>query len=248
MKTKGNTILITGGNAGIGLAFAEQFLKEGNTVIVCGRNKQTLEEVASRFPEIHTEVCDISKKEERVNLAECLLSKYPALNVLVNNAGVQQRFNFLKSPQSWDYYQKEIATNLEAPIHLISLLLPHFAKQEYAAVVNISSGLAFAPMAAAPIYCATKAALHSFTISLRYQLAESPVEVIEIVPPMVNTNLGGAGLHINAVSAEEFTEGVFKGLVEGKQEIGYGTSLQSMNLSREESDNVVKMLNTHISY
>lgn len=114
--------------------------------------------------------------------------------------------------------------------------------------MNVSSGLAFAPMAAAPIYCATKAALHSFTISLRYQLIKSSIEVIEIVPPMVNTNLGGIGLHANAVSPEEFTEGVFQGLKEGKPEIGYGTSLQSMNLSREESDNVVKMLNTHIPY
>lgn len=248
MKITKNTILITGGNAGIGLAFAERFLKEGNTVIICGRNKQTLNEVALRLPEIHTEVCDLSETEERIDLIKRLLSKYPDLNVLVNNAGVQQRFNFLKSPQSWDYYQQEIVTNLEAPIHLISLLINHFTKQEYAAIVNVSSGLAFAPMAAAPIYCATKAALHSFTISLRYQLAESNIEVVEVVPPMVSTNLGGVGLHANAVSAEEFTEGIFNGLKENKQEIGYGTSLQSMNLSREESDNIVKMLNTHIPY
>lgn len=248
MKIKGNTILITGGNAGIGLALAERFLKEENTVIICGRNAQKLEEVSSHFPEIHTVVCDISKEKDRANLIEHLLNKFPDLNVLVNNAGIQQRFNFLKSGQTWDYYQQEIATNLEAPIHLISLLIPHFTKQEYAAILNVSSGLAFAPMAAAPVYCATKAALHSFTISLRYQLADSPIEVVEIVPPMVNTNLGGAGLHTHAVSTAEFTEGVFAGMIEGKQEIGYGTSLQSMNLSREESDNVVKMLNTHIPY
>lgn len=248
MKITKNTILITGGNAGIGLALAGRFLKEENTVIVCGRNKQKLDAVASRFPEIHTVPCDISKTEERVDMVNHVIDQFPDLNVLVNNAGVQQRFNFLNSPQPWDYYQQEIVTNLEAPIHLVSLLIPHFEKQKYAAIINVSSGLAFAPMAAAPIYCATKAALHSFTISLRYQLADSSIEVIEIVPPMVDTNLGGAGLHANAVSADEFTEGVFKGLIDGKQEIGYGTSLQSMNLSREESDNVVKMINTHIPY
>lgn len=248
MKITGNTILITGGSAGIGLALAERFLKEDNTVIICGRNEQNLKEVAVRFPEIHTEVCDISKEEERISLVARLLNKYPGLNVLVNNAGIQHRFNFLKSPQTWDYYQQEIATNLEAPVHLISLLISHFAKQEYAAILNVSSGLAFAPMAVAPIYCATKAALHNFTISLRYQLSESSIEVIEIVPPVVSTNLGGAGLHGNSVTPEEFAGGVFKALAEGKQEIGYGTSLQSINLSREESDNVVNMLNTRIPY
>lgn len=248
MKLKGNTILITGGNAGIGLALAERFLKEGNTVIICGRNKATLNEAASRFPQIHTEVCDLSNETERVELVERLINKHPDLNVLVNNAGVQQRFNFLKCPHDWSYYQQEIAINLNAPIHLISLLIPHLIQKDYAAIVNVTSGLAFAPMAAAPVYCATKAAMHSFTISLRYQLTESNIDVIEIVPPMVNTSLGGTGLHLNAVSPAEFTDGVFKGLEDGVQEIGYGTSLQSMNLSREESDNVVKMLNNMIPY
>ncbi len=248
MKTKGNTIFITGGNAGIGLALAEIFLKEGNTVIICGRNEQKLQEVSSRLPEIHTEACDISKAEERTSLAERLLNKYPGLNVLVNNAGIQQRFNFLKTPLSWEDYRKEIATNLDAPLHLISLLLPHLVKQSDAAILNVSSALAFAPMAAAPVYCATKAALHNFTISLRYQLSETSVEVIEIIPPMVNTNLGGAGLHLNAVSPEEFAGGVLKGLENGIREIGYGTSEKAMLMSREESDNIVKMLNTRIPY
>lgn len=117
MRTKGNTILITGGNTGIGLSFAERFIKEGNSVIICGRNEQKLKDVAARFPEIHTEVCDLSKEEERVVLITRLLNKYPELNVLVNNAGVQQRFNFLKSPHAWEYYQQEIAINMEAPIH-----------------------------------------------------------------------------------------------------------------------------------
>ena len=248
MKTTENTILITGGNAGIGLSFAERFVKEGNKVIICGRNKEKLESVKRQYPKIETEVCDISVEDERISLIDRILNKCPEINVLVNNAGVQQRFNFQKSPQPWSYYQQEIATNLEAPIHLISLLLPHFSQQEYAAILNVSSGLAFAPMAAAPIYCATKAALHSFTISLRYQLADSNIEVVEIVPPMVDTSLGGAGLHVNAVTPEEFTEGIFKGLKENKTEIGYGTSLQSISLSREGSDQVTAMLNKMIPY
>lgn len=248
MNTKGNTIFITGGSAGIGLSLAGRFLREGNKVIICGRNEQKLKDAKERFPEIETEVCDISQERERITLVARLLDKYPGINVLINNAGVQQRFHFLKSSRPWNYYQQEMVTNLEAPIHLITLLLPHLQKQPYAAIVNVSSGLAFAPMAAAPVYCATKAALHSFTVSLRYQLAESNIEVVEIVPPMVNTDLGGPGLHQNAVSPEEFTEGVFKALEEDIQEIGYGTSLRSMRLSREESDELAAMLNKIIPY
>lgn len=248
MNTTGNTVFITGGSGGIGLALAERFLKEGNTVIVCGRNKEKLDEVVSRFPEIKTEVCDISKGKERVKLVERVINNYPDLNVLVNNAGVQHRFNLLKTPQPWDFHQQEIATNLEAPLHFISLFIPHLKKQNNAAVVNVSSGLAFTPMAATPVYCATKAALHSFTISLRYQLSESNIEVVEIVPPMVNTDLGGSGLHGHAVSPNEFADGVFNGLKNGALEIGYGTSEKAMLKSRAESDAVVKMLNERIPY
>lgn len=248
MNTTGNTILITGGNAGIGLSFAERFMNEGNTVIVCGRNEQKLKAVKARFPEIGIELCDVSKEEERVSLVRRVVQKYPRLNVLVNNAGVQQRFNFLKSPQPWDYYRQELAINLDAPIHFISLLLPQLSGQEYGAIVNVSSALAFAPMAAAPIYCATKAAVHNLTISLRYQLAPSSVEVIEVVPPPVNTDLGGPGLHASAISPAEFTDGVFKALKAGVQEIGYGTAEKALRLSREESNQLSEMFNKMIPY
>ena len=248
MNIKGNTILITGGSAGIGLALAERFLKENNTVIICGRNEQKLEEAKLKFPEIHTLVCDISKEEERISLYKKAVEEFPKLNVLINNAGIQQRINLSKLQESWSYYQKEIATNLEAPIHLVTLFIPHLEKQKDAVIANVSSGLAFTPMAAAPVYCATKAAIHSFTMSLRYQLLESGIKVIEIAPPAVSTDLGGPGLHVGMPSPEEFAEGVFKGLENGDQEIGYGTSEARLRMSRDEIDAAVKAINERVPY
>ena len=248
MNNTGNTILITGGSAGIGLALAERFLKENNTVIICGRNEQKLEEAKLKFPEIHTLVCDISKEEERISLYKKAVEEFPKLNVLINNAGIQQRINLSKLQESWSYYQKEIATNLEAPIHLVTLFIPHLEKQKDAVIANVSSGLAFTPMAAAPVYCATKAAIHSFTMSLRYQLLESGIKVIEIAPPAVSTDLGGPGLHVGMPSPEEFAEGVFKGLENGDQEIGYGTSEARLRMSRDEIDAAVKAINERVPY
>ena len=170
------------------------------------------------------------------------------INVLINNAGIQQRINLSKLQESWSYYQKEIATNLEAPIHLVTLFIPHLEKQKDAVIANVSSGLAFTPMAAAPVYCATKAAIHSFTMSLRYQLLESGIKVIEIAPPAVSTDLGGPGLHVGMPSPEEFAEGVFKGLENGDQEIGYGTSEARLRMSRDEIDAAVKAINERVPY
>jgi uncharacterized oxidoreductase len=141
-----------------------------------------------------------------------------------------------KAKEEWSYYTQEIAANLEAPIHLAMLFAPYLAQKEEAAILNVTSGLAFTPMAIAPIYSATKAGLHSFTMSLRHQLAGTPVEVIEIAPPAVNTDLGGAGLHTFGVPLNEFADGIFRGLAEGKTEIGYGTSEIALRMSRDEID------------
>ena len=242
MKLSGNTILITGGASGIGLAFAERFLKAGSKVIVCGRREGKLQEATEKFPELITRVCDVTIEAERVALFEWVTSQYPELNVLVNNAGIQQRYNILEAnaKEDWSYFSKEITANVEAPIHLAMLFAPYLAKKEDAAIINVTSGLAFTPMAIAPIYSATKAALHSFSVSLRYQLSSTSVKVIEVAPPAVNTDLGGVGLHTFGVPVDEFADGIFKGLEEGKNEIGYGTSEKAMRMSRDEIDEAVK--------
>ncbi|QIZ08587.1 SDR family NAD(P)-dependent oxidoreductase [Priestia megaterium] len=238
MKLSGNTILITGGSAGIGLAFAERFIKAGNKVIVCGRREIVLQAAKEKFPSLITHVTNLDNEADRVALFDWVTENYPEVNVLVNNAGIQQRFNVLKADArtNWNYFNKEITTNIEAPFHLSMLFAPFFATKEDAAIINVTSGLAFTPFAIAPIYSATKAALHSFSMSLRHQLSETSVEVIEVAPPAVNTDLGGAGLHTHGEPLDEFADGIFKGLEEGKKEIGYGTSVARLRMSRDDVD------------
>jgi uncharacterized oxidoreductase len=191
MKTSGNTILITGGATGIGLALAEILVEQGNNVIVCGRRHTKLLAAKKKIPQLEFRVCDVSKPAARTALVRWLKSRFPALNVLINNAGIQRSIDFSKGSRDLRHVDEEIATNLAAPIHLAALLIPALRKRREAAIVNISSGLAFTPLAHVPVYCATKAALHSWSLSLRHQLRETSVRIFEIVPPMVATDLGG---------------------------------------------------------
>ncbi|RUT33594.1 SDR family NAD(P)-dependent oxidoreductase [Paenibacillus zeisoli] len=241
MKLSQNTVLITGGSTGIGLAFAERFLNAGNQVIICGRREQALQQAKEQFPGLITRVSDLSVESERAALFDWVTANYPEVNVLVNNAGIQQRFNVLKADakENWSYFNKEITTNMEVPIHLSMLFAPFFAAKEEATIINVTSGLAFTPLVIAPIYSATKAALHSFTVSLRHQLSETSVKVIEVAPPAVNTDLGGAGLHTQGEPLDAFADGIFKGLEEGNLEIGYGSSVSRLRMSRDEVDDHV---------
>lgn len=242
MRLSGNTILITGGSSGIGLAFAERFIKAGNNVIVCGRRENALQNAKEKFPSLITRVSDLSIESERVALFDWVTANYPEVNVLVNNAGIQQRFNMLKADakNNWSYFSKEIIANIEAPFQLSMLFAPFLATKKEATIINVTSGLAFTPFAIAPIYSATKAALHSFTMSLRHQLSDTSVEVIEVAPPAVNTDLGGSGLHSHGEPLDAFADGIFKGLEEGKKEIGYGTSVDRLRMSRDEVDEHVE--------
>jgi len=244
MKRSGNTVLITGGAAGIGFAFAERFIQRGNTVIVCGRREAKLQLAKAKYPELITRVCDVTKEADRIALFDWVKSEHPDVNVLVNNAGIQQRYHVLKTKakDEWSYYSQEIASNIEAPFHFCMLFAPYFAQKDYAAILNVSSGLAFTPMAIAPIYSATKAAVHSFTMSLRHQLEETSIEVIEIAPPAVNTDLGGAGLHTFGTPVDEFADAIFTGLEAGKNEIGYARAEQAMRMNRDEIDESVKTM------
>lgn len=234
MNLTGNTILITGGSSGIGLAFAERFLREGNEVIVCGRRAEKLEEAKSQFPQLHTRVCDVSREQDRRELAQWVTGEFPNLNVIVNNAGIQQRVNLIRPTEDWSYYHQELEANLEAPIHLTMLLLPHLLEQPNATIVNVSSGLGITPAAWVPIYSATKAALHSFTMTLRLQLAETNVRVVEVLPPAVNTDLGGPGLHTFGAPLDDFADAIFEGFKSGDEEIGYGGTEQRATMMREQ--------------
>lgn len=189
MKTSGNTILITGGTSGIGRGLAEEFSRRDNTVIICGRREDRLQEITDNYPDIITTMCDISIVEEREALFQWVVENYPDINILVNNAGIQLLADLTKEVDI-ERVNKEIEINLTAPIHLSSLFAQHLIGKEESAIINISSGLAFVPIAFMPIYCATKAAIHSITMSLRHQLNNTSVNVFEIIPPSVDSELG----------------------------------------------------------
>jgi uncharacterized oxidoreductase len=192
MQMTGNTILITGGTSGIGRALAEAFHKLGNQVIIAGRRKALLDSVTAANPGMKSAVLDVQDSAKLKAFAAQITEDFPSLNVLINNAGIARPENLSKTPADLTDAEAIIETNLLAPLRLTASLLPLLKKQPRSTVMMVSSGLAFLPLAMTPTYCATKAAIHSYTQSLRYQLKDTAVEVLELVPPYVATELGGA--------------------------------------------------------
>jgi uncharacterized oxidoreductase len=220
MKLSNNKILITGGASGIGLGLTERFIQENNKVIICGRRKEALKEVADKFPNVTTKVCDLSVEADRIELYNWIAENHTDLNVLVNNAGIQ---NWMSISDN-NFYQKtsdEITTNVLAPIHLTTLFMN---LKSLETIINVTSGLAFIPLAKVPVYCATKAFMRSFTLSLRHMLRSTGIEVIEMIPPALNTDLGGKGIHDGQPAVSDFVESVFQQMKEGKPELTFGTS------------------------
>ncbi|OYW16388.1 MAG: oxidoreductase [Novosphingobium sp. 12-64-8] len=187
MKTTGNTILLTGGGSGIGRRLAQRWHDAGNVVIVTGRTLSSLQETIEGRANLHARMLDVTDPAAIAAFASAILAEFPALNVLVNNAGIM-RFENLTARRNLADAEATIATNLLGPIRMTNAFVDHLAQQADAAIVNVSSGLAFVPLVAAPAYSATKAAIHSYSQSLRHQLAGS-VEVIELAPPGVQTDL-----------------------------------------------------------
>jgi uncharacterized oxidoreductase len=192
MKTHGNTILITGGGSGIGRGLAEAFHKADNQVVIAGRRQSALDEVARANRGMKAMTLDIEDPSAIRAFASRIAKEHPKLNVLINNAGIMRVENALEKPEDVSDAEAIVTTNLLGPIRLTSALLPHLREQPRATVMMVSSGLAFVPIAATPTYCATKAAIHSYSQSLRRQLRETSVEVLELVPPYVQTELLGA--------------------------------------------------------
>ena len=164
-------------------------MDQRNTVVICGRRESKLALAKSRVPELHIRRSDVSKPRSRAALHRWATGKFPSLNIIVNNAGIQRAEDFLKGDRDLPQADAELAVNLAAPIHLCALFIPHLRCQEEAAIINISSGLAFTPLAQLPIYCATKAATHSLSMSLRHQLRRTHIKVFEAIPPIVRTEL-----------------------------------------------------------
>jgi uncharacterized oxidoreductase len=239
MKLSGNKILITGGASGIGLGLTERFVEEGNTVIICGRRESVLKEVSEKHSGVIPRQCDLSSAKERKNLFEWIAEEHSDLNVLVNNAGIQQWMSVTDK----DFYENakaEIATNIEAPIHLTNLFLK---LKSLDTIINVTSGLSFVPFTKVPVYSATKAFFHSFTLSLRHALKSKKIEIIEIIPPAINTDLGGKGLHDFAPPVSEFIQAIFEQLKEGKTELTFWQSEAMANADPEQLKKIFAKLN-----
>jgi uncharacterized oxidoreductase len=204
MRLKGNTILVTGGGSGIGRGLAEALHAEGNQVVISGRRMAMLEQTAAANPGMKAEALDIASGESIQRFAALVKQKYPALNVVIHNAGIMRPEALAKGEVA--DAEAIITTNLLGPIRLTAALLPWLVAKPEAAIMTVSSGLAFVPLSMTPTYCATKAAIHSYTQSLRYQLRETSVQVIELIPPYVQTELMGAGQakDPNAMPLKEF--------------------------------------------
>lgn len=189
MKLSDNTVFITGGASGIGFALAKGFLELKNTVIICGRNSDKLKQVKESFPEIHVIRCDVTNEEEVKQAFETIENKFGLLNILVNNAGIQYRLDFREDEDVLKKMDEEIDINFRAVVRLTKALIPLLEKARQAAIVNVSSGLGIVPKKSAPGYCATKAAIHAFSKSLRYQLEDTSIKVIELFPPFTDTDM-----------------------------------------------------------
>jgi uncharacterized oxidoreductase len=248
MKTKGNTILITGGATGIGFALAETMVNAGNKAIICGRRENKLNEAKQKLPQIQIKVCDVSVEKEREALFVWAKDNYPDLNVLINNAGIQRMINLKKGTQELFNGKNEIETNFVAPIYLSAYFIPWFLKKKEAAIINVSSGLGFVPITAMPIYCATKAAVHSFTVSLRHQLKETAIKVFEIVPPAVDTELGKGTTsdeseEYRGIPASVVAEATIKALANNEYEIIVGEAKGLVEGARTNPEQAFQNLN-----
>ena len=192
MEMKGNTILVTGGGSGIGLGLAERLQALGNEVIIAGRRKDVLDAAVGAHPGMQSVTLDVGDAASIEKFGAEAKAQFPSLNVLINNAGIMRPEDLRSEAVGTADAEAMVATNLLGPIRLTSALLPLLKQQAEATVMNVTSGLAFVPLAGYPTYNATKAAMHSYTESLRYQMKATKVQVIELIPPYVQTELGGA--------------------------------------------------------
>lgn len=231
MKLSDNTVLITGGGSGIGLALAKAFVGHNNTVIVCGRNVKKLEAVQKEYPTIFTFPCDITSEPDQQGLVEHITQKYPKLNILVNNAGIQHNYDFADTKSHIELIEEEVSINFLAQLKLTDRFLPILMGSPSAAVVNVTSALALVPKQSAPVYGATKAALHNFTKALRYQLERTSIKVFEIIPPLVDTEMT-KGRGKGKMTPEALATEALRGIESNKHEIQIGKTKILFALNR----------------
>lgn len=238
MKITGSTVLITGGTSGIGLEFARQFLALGNTVVVTGRDQARLDAAATALPGIQTIRSDVTDTHAIAQLVDQVSNRFPRLDMLVNNAGIMKGLDVLAPQGDLLSLTSEVETNLNGPIRLVSAFLPLLRRQPSAAIVNVTSGIAFLPMPPSPVYSAAKAGLHAWTMTLRMQLQGTNIRVFEVAPPLTATPLGTDTFHpevtkgIPVMAVERMVTIALKGIDQGKFEIRPGMSNVMKAVSR----------------
>lgn len=189
MDLKNSTILITGGTSGIGLELVKQLTLQGSTIIVTGRKQEALNDTKTRFPKIHVFQSDVSDPQDIKRLYKDVTQQFPDLNMIVNNAGEMRLLDIPDASEDLENITREIDINLTGTIRMVHQFLPHLMRMPSAAIVNVSSAIAFMPYSTAPVYSASKAGVHAYTLALRLQLNKTSVRVFELIPPGVNTNL-----------------------------------------------------------
>lgn len=251
MKLQSNTILITGGASGIGLELAGRLLQLNNIVIVSGRDQAKLDNAKKQFPKLHTFQCDVTDPIAILDLYNQVTALFPNLNFLINNAGLMRKINLQTKEVDLLDINREIETNLSGPIRMINQFLPQLLKQPSAAIMNVSSALAFVPFPISPVYGATKAGIHSYTQSLRAQLKNTKVQVFELAPPLTQTSLVDAfeGNDMKGsvpMNVAKLVDHVMKGLERDQLEIRPGQSNLLKLMSRVAPNFIFKQLSKSV--
>ena len=251
MKLTGNTILITGGAGGIGYELTKQLSALGNTILITGRNQAKMDRAKAAFPKIHSYRSDVSDPKAIAALYEEVTNQFPQLNILINNAGIMREINVHNKAESLEDLTREIEINLSGSIRMVKQFLPHLKTKSKAAIMNVSSGLAFVPLPISPVYCATKAGLHSFTESLRVQLKDTKVKVFELAPPATQTELLGdfdfedmKGVSIMKV--EDMVRVAVNGIQTDRFEIRPGQANQLKMMSRLAPGFILKQMSRSV--
>jgi uncharacterized oxidoreductase len=251
LKLTSNTILITGGGGGIGYELTKQLTALGNTILITGRDQAKMNRAKAAFPNIHTFQSDVSDPKAIATLYEQVTKQFPELNILINNAGIMLKISIHDKAGSLEDITREIAINLSGPILMVKQFLPHLKAKSEAAIMNVSSGLAFVPLPIAPVYCAAKAGLHSFTESLRVQLKSTKVKVFDLAPPATQTELlydfdvedmKGASI----MNVEDMVKVAMKGMQTDRFEIRPGQANQLKLMNRLAPGFILKQMSRSV--
>jgi uncharacterized oxidoreductase len=244
MQLQNNTVLITGGSSGIGLELSRVLIRKGNRVIICGKSNEKLQSAKEAEPELITRQCDLSDKRNCIAFTTWIKENHPELNILVNNAAIVNRVDYLKGENTLELMENEYQTNLLAPIRLIQLLYSILSKNESPSIINISTGLIYAPRVIYPFYNSSKSALHSFTQTLRLALQHEKTRVVEVMFPAVNTPWHQGNPPNIAISPEDAVNEMIKGLEKDKNEIRVGGTKILYLMSRIAPGFALKKINS----